>query len=39
MFKELDFILRTWLIAIPLAVWKIIDIIIWILKHFRIDII
>lgn len=32
-------ILVTWLIMIPLAVWKIVDIIIWIVSSVRITIV
>lgn len=37
-FKGLDFICKTWLILLPLSIWKLIDIIIWIVKHIKIDI-
>lgn len=33
------FITITCLISIPLAIWKIIDIIVWIIQHLRINII
>lgn len=38
-FEGLDFICKTWLILLPLGIWKLIDIIIWIVKHIKIDII
>lgn len=37
--KELEFIYITWLMAVPLAIWKIIDIVIWLIQHFRVNII
>lgn len=35
----LKFLYLTWLLAMPLALWKIIDIVIWVIQHFRINII
>ena len=37
--KFYKFITITCFISVPLAIWKIIDIIIWLIQHFRINII
>lgn len=37
--KFLEFIYIKWLLAMPLALWKVIDIAIWLIQHFRVNII
>ncbi len=37
--EALKFIFITWVIMLPFAIWKLIDIIIWVVQHFRINII
>ena len=37
--KIYNFIIITYFISVPLAIWKIIDIIVWLIQHFRINII
>lgn len=42
MAEGLDHLINTWIvmlfIAVPLGIWKLIEIIIWIVKHIKIDI-
>lgn len=35
--KLLDGLFKACIIAIPLAVWKVVDIIVWVFKHVRLD--
>lgn len=37
--KFYNFIIITCFISVPLAIWKIIDIIVWLIQHFRINIV
>ncbi len=37
--KFLLFITVTWLIMLPFAIWKLVEIIIWFIQHFSIRII
>lgn len=33
----LEFILKSWFVMIPLSIWKLVEIVIWIIQHIKIS--
>lgn len=34
---RLEFILKSWFVMIPLSIWKLVEIVIWIIQHIKIS--
>lgn len=33
----LEFILKSWFVMIPFSIWKLVEIVIWIIQHIKIS--
>ena len=34
---RLEFIFKSWVVMIPLSIWKLVEIVIWIIQHIKIS--